>query len=150
MTTPSTMMPRRAAVACLLLTLSCDKDKDKKQDTPPPPPPPIASLAAKPGACASGGGTVTDTISAQWFPRTAGGYCLDPQGETKTYGEKAKLTLEDVCTMAFDGECEVYKRFGLKRVVSLRYVDGAGKGGTVEINLSQFGDVAGAYGMFTK
>ena len=57
--------------------------------------------------------------------------------------------MDEVCTTAFDGECEVYKRFVFKRVVSLRYVDGSGKGGTVEVNLSQFAEVAGAYGMFT-
>ena len=34
--------------------------------------------------------------------------------------------MDEVCTTAFDGECEVYKRFGLDRVVVLRYVDGSG------------------------
>ena len=112
-----------------------------------------AAAAAPPrreaGRVRSGGGELSDPISAPFFPRTAGGYCVDPQGEIKTYGEKGKLSMDEVCTTAFDGECEVYKRFGLKRVVSLHYVDGSGKGGTVEVNLSQFGDVAGAYGMFT-
>lgn len=88
-------------------------------------------------------------MSASFFAKTAGGYCIDPQGEIKTYGEKGKLSMDEVCTTAFDGECEVYKRFGLKRVVSLHYVDGSGKGGSVEVNLSQFGDVSGAYGMYT-
>lgn len=135
-------------LASMLSTLAACKDDKPKEDTPPPPPPPAAS-AAKAGACASGGGAVTDAVSAPFFPRSAGGYCVDPQGEVKTYGEKGKLSMDEVCTTAFDGECEVYKRFKLKRVVSLRYVDGAGKGGTVEVNLSQFADVAGAYGMFT-
>jgi hypothetical protein len=88
-------------------------------------------------------------VSAPFFSRTVGGYCVDPQGDVKTYGDKGTLSMDEVCTTAFDGECEVYKRFGLKRVVSLHYVDGAGKGGTVEVNLSRFADVAGAYGMFT-
>ncbi len=123
------------------------KDDKPKGGTPPPPPPPTAS--AKAGACANGGGEVTDPISASFFPRTTSGYCLDPQGEVKTYGEKGKLSMDEVCTTAFDGECEVYKRFGLKRVVSLHYIDGRGKDGTVEVNLSRFADVAGAYGMFT-
>ena len=92
-------------------------------------------------------------MSAPVFPRTlkAGvDYCLDPQGEIRSFGEKGKLTLEDVCTTAVDGECEVYKHFGLKRFVSLRYVDGSGAGGSVEVYLSQFADPGGAYGMFTK
>jgi hypothetical protein len=84
------------------------------------------------------------------LPKIAGGYCVDPQGEIKSYGAQGKFSMDEVCTTAFDGECEVYKKFGLKRVVSLHYVDGSGKGGSVEVNLSQFADVPGAYGMFTS
>lgn len=134
----------------LLLALgavaACKDDKPKPDNAPPPPP---SASAAQPGACTGGGGELTDPVSAPFFPRTVAGYCVDPQGEVKTYGEKGKLSMDEVCTTAFDGECEVYKKFGLKRVVSLHYVDGSGKGGSVEVNLSQFADVAGAYGMFT-
>ncbi len=136
----------------LLLAIGCDKEKGEKPkggDVPPPVPSAPASASQGPSACASGGGTVGDSVSAAFFPRVAGGYCVDPQGEVKTYGEKGKFSMDEVCTTAFDGECEVYKRFGLKRVVSLHYVDGSGKGGTVEINVSQFADMPGAYGMFT-
>lgn len=131
------------------LALGCKDDKRIASDTPPPPPPPPGITSGKAGACASGGGELSDGVSAPFFTKTISGYCVDPQGEIKTYGEKGKLSMDEVCTTAFDGECEVYKRFGLKRVVSLHYVDGSGKGGTVEVNLSQFADVAGAYGMFT-
>jgi hypothetical protein len=55
-----------------------------------------------------------------------------------------------VCTTAFDGECEVYKRFDLDRVVVLRYVDGSGGPNSVEVNLSRFKTADGAYAMFTK
>jgi hypothetical protein len=78
------------------------------------------------------------------------GYCLDPQTEPRTYGDKGKLTMDEVCTTAFDGECEVYKRFGLDRVVVLRYVDGSGAPNSVEVNLCRFRTSDGAYGMFTK
>lgn len=141
------MLPRLVVAALALV--SCKKDDAAKPDTPPPPPPPTVSSAASAAACAGGGGELTDAISAPFFVRSLEGYCLDPQGEVKTYGEKGKLSMSDVCTHAFDGECEVYKRFGLKRVVSLHYVDGAAGGGSVEVNLSQFADAAGAYGMFT-
>jgi hypothetical protein len=80
----------------------------------------------------------------------AGGYCIDPQSEPKTYGDKGKLSMDEVCTTAFDGECEVYKRFGLDRVVVLRYVDGSGAPNSVEVNLSRFKTPDGAYAMFTK
>src|SRR5258708_29798021 len=58
--------------------------------------------------------------------------------------------MDEVCTTAFAGECEVYKRFGLARVVVLRYVDGTGGPNSVEVNLSRFSTPDGAYGMFTK
>jgi hypothetical protein len=150
------MMDSTRVCSRILLSLSllvsasavaCKEDKPRV-DTPPPAPPPVASQA-KAGVCASGGGTLSDAVSAAFFARAVAGYCVDPQGDIRTYGEKGKLSMDEVCTTAFDGECEVYKRFGLKRVVSLHYVDGNGKGGTVEVNLSQFADVAGAYGMFT-
>jgi hypothetical protein len=44
----------------------------------------------------------------------------------------------------------VYKRFGLDRVVVLRYVDGSGAPNSVEVNVSRFSSVDGAYAMFTK
>jgi hypothetical protein len=142
-------MPKVALPAALLLLLLCApgcKDDKAKQDTPPPPP---SAEVAKPGACASGGGELTDAISAPFFPKSIDKYCVDPQGEVKTYGDKGKLSMDQVCTQAFDGECEVYKGFGLTRVVQLRYVDGSGKGGSVEATLSHFKDEAGAYGMYT-
>src|SRR5262245_42596713 len=112
-------------------------------------PPPIES-ASKPGACSAGGGQVSDPATAPFFPRQSAGYCVDPNGETRVFGEGGKLGMDAICTEAFDGECEVYKSFGLKRVVQLRYVDGAGSPGSVEIYLSQFGSSDGAYAMFTK
>lgn len=105
--------------------------------------------------CASGGGQNPDAESAPFYARTlstpdGGSYCLKPDGEVLTYGEKGKLTMDEVCTTAFDGECEVYKRFQLKRVVTLSYVDDAGKGVNIETVLSRFASADGAYAMFTK
>lgn len=125
----------------------CTKD-ETKSTPPPPPPPPAASVHAD--LCADGGAQDSDAISAAFVPRTAGGFCIDPQTEVKTYGDKGKLTMDEVCTTAFDGECEVYKRFGLDRVVVLRYVDGSGAPNSVEVNLSRFTTPDGAYAMFTK
>lgn len=123
-----------------------------KRDAPPPvqgaaPPP---EPATKPGGCAGGGGQVGDPVTAPFLPRGAAGYCVDPNGETRVFGEGGKYAMDAVCTDCFDGECEVYKSFGLKRVVHLRYVDGAGSPGSVEIYLSQFASTEGAYAMFTK
>jgi hypothetical protein len=131
-------------------SVACTRD-DAKNTPPPPPPPPVASAHAD--LCADGGGQDSDALSAPLVPREAGGFCIDSQSEVKTYGAPstgAKLTMDEVCTTAFDGECEVYKRFGLDRVVVLRYVDGSGAPNSVEVNLSRFTTADGAYAMFAK
>jgi hypothetical protein len=135
------------SLAFALACVACDKKADKGE--PPPPPPPLVA-AARADVCADGGGVDTDAISAPFVARSVRGFCLDPQSEPKTYGDKGKLSMDEVCTTAFDGECEVYKRFGLDRVVVLRYVDGTGAPNSVEVNLSRFATIDGAYGMFTK
>jgi hypothetical protein len=137
---------RLAACACLALSLGCSKKEQATEQGSAPPP--IAS--SKPGACSTGGGSVSDAASAGYFPRLASGYCIDPNGEARTYGEAAKGSLETVCTELLDGECEVYKNYGLKRVVTLRYIDGGGSPGTVNVIASRFGSPEGAYAFFTK
>jgi hypothetical protein len=143
------MRPDRLTLPILfsMFALACNKSDEGRA---PPPPPPVPSTHAGQDLCASGGAQDTDGISAPFVPRNAGGYCLDPQSEPKTYGDKGKLSMDEVCTTAFDGECEVYKRFGLDRVVVLRYVDGSGAPNSIEVNLSRFATVDGAYAMFTK
>jgi len=129
---------------------ACNKSEDAQREHAPPPPPPPAATAVRADVCAGGGGQNPDGISAAFAPRAVGTYCLDPQSEPKTYGDKGKFSMDEVCTTAFDGECEVYKRFGLDRVVVLRYVDGSGAPNSVEVNVSRFTSVDGAYAMFTK
>ncbi len=130
-----------------VVAAGCDK-KDDLRDEQGAAPPPIAS--SRPGLCAGGGGKVTDSVSAGYFPRSVGDYCIDPNAEIRAYGENAPGTVDKVCTELFDGECEVYKGFGLKRVVTLRYVDGKGSPGSVNVNLSRFESKEGAYAFFTQ
>jgi hypothetical protein len=144
---PTHAMRTSAIALALSLLAACSKD-DREGDRPPPPPPP-PTASARADLCADGGGQDTDSISATLVPRAVAGYCLDPQTEVKTYGDKGQLTMDDVCTTAFDGECEVYKRLGLDRVVVVRYVDGSGAPNSVEVNLSRFKTPDGAYAMFT-
>jgi hypothetical protein len=131
-----------AALLTLAALAGCKGDEPR--GAPPPPP-----AAAKPAACSGGGGTIADAASAPFFPRTTGGFCLDPNGGDKALGEAAPLPLDGICDM-FDGECEIYKGFGVKRVVETRYVSGAGGAATVDVHLSKFASTEGAYAMFTK
>ena len=130
-----------------LLTFGCHRktDREKEQGAAPPPKPSAAA-----GACRSGGGKVGDAASAAFFPRQVAGYCIDPNGETRAYGKESKSPLDQVCLEQFDGECEVYKGYGLDRVVTLRYVDGRGTMGEVEVSLARFETKDGSYGFFTR
>lgn len=91
---------------------------------------------------------MADALSAPFFPRMVGTYCLDPHGDEKTYGDKAKLAIDALCTTALDGGCEEYKRFGVTRSVIVHYVSGSGPA-SVEVFLSQFGK-DGAYAIYTN
>ncbi|HYO94823.1 MAG TPA: DUF6599 family protein [Polyangiaceae bacterium] len=125
--------------------VACKRSAEPSEGSAPPPP----VVSSQAGACAKGGGTLQDAVSAPYFPRVAGDYCLDPNGDAKTFGEAGAAPLDAVCDL-FDGECEVYKRYGLKRVVTVQYVDGKGSPGTVTITLSRFGSPEAAYAFFTK
>jgi len=88
-------------------------------------------------------------VSAPFFPRQSAGYCLDPNGETRVFAKGESCRWTPFAPQAFDGECEVYKSFGLKRVVQLRTSTAPGHR-VGEIYLSQFGSPDGAYAMFTS
>jgi hypothetical protein len=136
------------AFVCFFAFISgtgCKKGSEPSEGSAPPPP----VVSSQPGACASGGGSIKDGVSSGYFPRVAGDYCVDPNGDAKTFGEAAGAPLDAVCDL-FDGECEVYKGFGLKRVVTVQYVDGKGSPGTVTVTLSRFGSPEAAYAFFTK
>ncbi len=140
------MTPPRLWPVALIALAACSKSDPGTRGAPPPPP----SSATAPVDCAGGGGVVRDPVSAAFFPRTVDSYCVDPQAEVRTYGDQGKLGLDAVCTTAFDGDCTVYDELGLRRLVSLRYADGGGGGGTVDVYLSRFADTTGSYAMFTQ
>jgi hypothetical protein len=131
-------------LAALSFLGGCKDDRSGASSRPPPPP------AAKPVAlCASGGGTLADAEAAKFFPRASGGFCVDPNGTGESFGEGAAQPLEKVCDI-FDGECEVYRGFNVRRVVEVRYVDGSGSPATIDVHFSRFATTEAAYGMFTK
>jgi hypothetical protein len=140
-------MLSRALIISLCAVFSC-KDEPRSIGTPPPPPPSAGAVAA----CGSGGGQIADAISAPLFPRVVGAgsnasYCLDPHGDEKTYGEKGKLGINELCSTALDGGCEEYKKFGVTRSVIVHYVANAGLA-SVEVFLSRFAN-DGAYTIYT-
>jgi hypothetical protein len=135
----------RAASSALLVfgAGSCGREEPRQG----PPPPPVAS--SKPAACAGGGGTLADAATAPFLPRVSGGFCLDPNGGDKAFGEGAPLPIDHICDL-FDGECEVYRGYGVRRVTEARYVDGAATPATIDVHVSRFATSEGAYAMFTR
>jgi hypothetical protein len=131
-------------VLLAVLAGGCRSSGDGEGAAPPPVP------SARPNACAGGGGTVADPVAGGFFESRVGAYCIDPNSDSRTYGENARGSLDDVCTQQFDGECEIYKRYGLRRVVMARYIDGEGSPGTVSVTLSRFDSREGALGFYTK
>ncbi|MEO7327648.1 MAG: DUF6599 family protein [Minicystis sp.] len=120
---------------------ACSKSEEPRREPPPPPPAKAATCAAP--------GKIADAASAPFFPALSGGFCLDPNGGEKTFGDGASQPLDHICDL-FDGECEIYKGYGARRVVGVRYVDGGGSPATVEVYLSKFATTEGAYAMFTR
>jgi hypothetical protein len=135
------------AAPIVLCLLSCKHDNKRAADHGAAPPP-VATAEAR--VCAGGGGEVKDKLSSSFFARQVGGYCLDPNGETRSYGEDAERAIDRLCTEVVDGECVVYQSYGMQRFVTLRYVDGSGSPGSVTVYLSRFTTSANAYGFFTK
>ena len=139
-----------AALVAAFSTAGCDKKDASTRDAPPGPSAPApSSEAAKPGACKDGGGQVKDAIAAPFFPRQSGEYCVNPEGETKAFGDKAPKAVDGICNL-FDGGCELYRTNQVKRLVTVDYVDGAGSPGTVNAILSQYATADNAFAMFTK
>lgn len=128
------------------------KDEGGPKGSPPglrgAAPPPVDS-GTKPGACKDGGGEVKDALSAPFFPRVAGGYCVNPDGETRAFGDKAPKPMEGLFAL-YDGGGVVYVTYGIKRMVTVDYVDGAGGPGTVSVVLSQFPSADNAYALYAS
>jgi hypothetical protein len=140
--------PALAAALCALSLLGC---KDKPEERRGPPPPSAApSVSAASRSCDQGPNPVADPAMAAIFPRTLAGYCIDPMGEYRTFGEGSSKPLDAVCTEAFDGACEQYKSFGLKSVIEFHYAASSASPAAVEVVVSKFASPDGAYGMFTS
>ena len=131
------------AVTLLAAVSSCKEDAPARREPPPPvATAPTANLCAGPGKAA-------DPKNIAFFPEKAGAFCLDPNASDKAFGEGASQPLDGICDL-FDGECEIYKRHQVQRVVEARYVDGGGTAATIDVYLSRFASRDAAYAMFTK
>jgi hypothetical protein len=133
-----------SALAVMLLAApACKEDAPARREPPPP-----APTATGTNLCA-GPPKAADPKNVAFFPEKAGSFCLDPNASDKAFGEGAAQPLDGICDL-FDGECEIYKRHQVQRVVEGRYVDGGGSAATIDVYLSRFASRDAAYAMFTK
>src|SRR5262249_20736816 len=102
--------PKTAALlaVCSLFIGGCKDKESAGPDRPPlgapPPPTSTSSAGAKSNGatpCSGGGGEVKDPVSGGFFPKTAGGFCVDPNGDAMVYGDKEKHSMDEVCTKEF-------------------------------------------------
>jgi hypothetical protein len=107
---------------------------------------PSAVKAPKPDACATGGGTLDDPARGEFFPRAAGGLCLDPHADSRSFGEGAKSPLGAACE-ALEGDCASYARFGLRRVLVVPYVSSADARARVTVTLLELASPEAAYAL---
>jgi hypothetical protein len=124
-----------------LLALGCDSKRLEAEGEAPPPPRQKSpcDAAAQVGPGVAGG-----------LPERAAGHCIDPTTDVRSYGTGAKAPLDAVCIELFNGECELYKSYGLDGVKTLRYAPLSTQTSSVSVVLSEFRTQLGAYGFFSR
>ncbi|MCH2109466.1 MAG: hypothetical protein MK135_09055 [Polyangiaceae bacterium] len=119
----------------LLFPLGCETRKEERRGAAPPP-----ELTAK---------KVIQCIESPTPFQLSGDFCLEKGVDVRRYGSGAGLPLSDVCTELFNGECELYRKFGLKGVLTAQIAPRSGAAFRVSLTLSEFSKPSGAYGFFS-
>lgn len=139
--------------AVVLSAAACKKDPPPAERAAAPE---ISTTAPKASPPAAAGGisckeakAPADSEAAALLPVSISGYCLDPKVEAKTFGKDGKYSMDEVCTHAFDGECEVYKSYGLERVVQVAYGNEKNNA-SLDIIVSRYKTSDGAFGFYSK
>lgn len=128
------------AVFVGLLALGCDKKEKPVGEAPPP-----VQLRSPCESIPEGGAQ-----AAFGLPARAAGHCIDPTSDVRSYGTGAKAPLDAVCVELFNGECELYKSYGLDAVRTLRYAPLSSQTSSVSVVVSEFRSNQGAYGFFSR
>lgn len=127
-----------AAVVLATLLLGCRDKKERGEEPPPSPVQPVRPCEGSSSALLDG------------LPGMTSGFCIDPKSDIRRYGVGAPSALGAVCVELFNGECELYKSYGLEAVKTLRYVAEDGSATTINVVVSSFRRSVGAFGFFTQ
>lgn len=126
-------------VLLIVLVLSACERKEREGRPPPAEPPAVSSVCEQ----------VSDD-SVDGLPAKVAGYCLDSNTDVRRYGEGNASPLDGVCVELFNGECEIYKSYGLEGVKTTQYVSEKSARITVQVVASRFRSSDGAFGFFTR
>jgi hypothetical protein len=142
------MVVRTLFVALGLLTALACRAKQETGQAPPA----LASVNSTASAriCASALAEFEHPDLRGILPATVGEFCVDPNSSPRSYGHNGEGTMDEVCTELFNGECELYKSFGLSRVTTVRFVRNDGAPALVSANVSRFGGSEGALAFFSR
>jgi hypothetical protein len=133
-------MRRSIGLVVLAGALSCGQSGDtNKAAERRGPPPPTASAAE---SCTPG--ELSDAVTRKLFPAKAGKLCVE--GAARSFGADAKSPIEGICDL-YDGECQLYLGWGVRRVVEVTYSLGRA---SIVAHLSRFDGPSHAYALFTK
>lgn len=121
-----------------------------RQEQGQAPPEVITANAASVALCAGAAAEFTHTdLRPVLTPRVAD-FCIDPNSAPRAYGQEGEGSMDEVCTELFNGECELYKSYGLVRVTTVRFVRNDGSPAMVSANVSRFGGSEGALAFFSR
>ena len=125
--------------ACVLLgaVVGCERKKEQGARPPLTKPPP--------GVCEGASAAPVEGLVGQ-----ANGFCIDPRSDVRRYGAFSDIPLDAVCTELFNGECELYKSYGLEGVKTLRYLAADGSPRSINVVVSLFHRSSGAFGFYTR
>lgn len=130
----------RIAAALLVIGVLAACNRSEEQGSAPPAP---VTTQEKPCAGVS-------SAPQEGLPGKAGGFCIDKDSDIRRYGVSTGAGLDAVCVELFNGECELYKSYGLEGVKILHYVSSSESTESVNVVVSSFRRSAGAFGFFTK
>lgn len=138
-------MPPCPTFGALILALGCTQVACRRTPDKGEPPPPVPTQSA----CELPRSATMNALPPE-VPARAAGHCVDPRIDVRSYGVGAKAPLDSVCTELFNGECELYKTYGLEGVTTLEYAPAVGTEHAVSAVVSEFRTGQGAFGFLTR
>lgn len=129
-------------VAPVLLCALLSGCRSSPQDVGEAPP---AQVSVPIEACAS-----ESPVLMRDLPVKVAGFCMPAGADVRHFTVGQERGLAAICTELFDGECELYRSYGLESVRVGRYQSAQGGRAMVAVTLTEFTRPTGAFGFFQR